>query len=223
MHAPHGSRNGRLSGDSSYAGRVPVLFLLLLLLVMPLLAVLLMPVTLVQRYRVGTARRRGRRWVATSNVVLSTVSAALLAVFAAVTSVWVDGALAATVAGLLGGAALGIAGLAMTRWEAGRHELHYTPNRWLVLVITLTVLARLLYGLWRGWHAWATSADETSWLAAAGVPGSLAAGGVVLGYYAAYWAGVRRRLVRHARAHAIVTIDQQTGRISYDKPAKTRR
>lgn len=199
------------------------LLLLALVLLMPLLAVLLMPVTLVQRYRVGTARRRGRRWVATVNAVLSATSAAFLVLFAAAASVWVSYALTGALAGLLGGAVLGVVGLAVSRWEAGGQDLHYTPNRWLVLAVTLLVSARLVYGLWRGWHAWSTSAGDTSWLAAAGVPGSLAAGGAVLGYYVVYWVGVRRRVVRHARAGAIVTIDHQTGRISYDRPAKTRR
>lgn len=219
----HGSRNRPLEGDSSYAGQVPLLFLLVLVLLMPLLAVLLMPVTLVQRYRVGTARRRARQWVATLNTVLASVSAAFLIVVAAITSVWAEGALLAALAGLVGGALLGGLGLAVSRWEAGRHELHFTPNRWLVLALVLLVSARLVYGLWRGWHAWSTSAGDGSWLAAAGVPGSLAAGGVVLGYYAAYWQGVRRRIVRHARAGAIVTIDHDTGRISYDTPSSTRR
>ncbi len=66
----------------------------------------------------------------------------------------------------------------------------------LVLAITLAVTGRLLYGFWRGWNAWQSLAGETSWAAAAGIAGSLAAGAVILGYYFAYWLGVRSRAPR---------------------------
>jgi hypothetical protein len=195
---------------------VPLLALFLVLLA-PLVAVALLPVTLVQRYRTGTSRRRARRWLTTVNIVASGVSIGCLLRFAAVTSVWIPGALIGALAGLLSGAAIGVAGLALSRWEAAPHGLHYTPNRWLVLTITLLVTARLVYGLWRAWDAWAMSTGDAGWLGTAGVPGSLAAGGVVLGYHVTYWIGVRRQLARHARAGATVTIDHGTGRISYDR------
>ena len=89
-------------------------------------------------------------------------------------------------------------GLRLTRWEPASGGLHYTPNRWLVLAITLVVTGRLFYGFWRGWHTWRAGPADGSWLAAAGVAGSMAAGAVVLGYYLAYWIGVRRRIRRHA-------------------------
>ena len=78
-------------------------------------------------------------------------------------------------------------------------SLHYTPNRWLVLAITLVVSSRLVYGMWRSWHAWHARADDTSWIVASGAGGSLAAGAVVLGYYLAYWLGVRVRIERYRR------------------------
>lgn len=192
-------------------------------LLAPLLAVLLLPVSLVVRYRTGTARRRARGWVAALNVAAAGLSAAMLTVFASVATVWVPGALVGALAGLAAGGVLALAGLALTRWEPTRPHLYLTPNRWLVLTITLVVAARLAYGVWRGWHAWAQAAGDGAWLAAAGVPGSLAAAGIVLGYYVVYWLGVRRRITRHARIGAIVTIDQQTGQITYDRPARTRR
>jgi hypothetical protein len=157
----------------------------------------LMPVSLVQRYRVGTARRLARGWVATLNLIALSISTAIFLAGAAVTAIWVPGAFMYAVAGLAAGAALGIAGLALSRWEATPSALHYTPNRWLVLAITLTVTARIGYGVWRAWHAWQAGGPDASWLAAAGVAGSLAAGAVVLGYYLLYWAGVRRRVQKH--------------------------
>jgi hypothetical protein len=68
-----------------------------------------------------------------------------------------------------------------------------------VLAITLVVTARLIYGFWRSWHAWQSTPGDTSWLAASGAAGSLAAGALVLGYYLAYWAGVWRRVSQDRR------------------------
>ncbi|HJR57863.1 MAG TPA: hypothetical protein VJ813_00625 [Vicinamibacterales bacterium] len=172
---------------------------LLLLFVLVVLAVIaLIPVSIIQRYRMGTSRQRARRWLAAVNLTGLGLSATLFLVSAAFTNIWVPDAFRYTAAGLAGGCALGIIGLWLTRWEPGLDALHYTPNRWLVLSITLVVTARLLYGFWRGWHTWRAGVDGGSWFAAAGVAGSMAAGAVVLGYYLAYWFGVRRRLRRHA-------------------------
>ena len=108
--------------------------------------------------------------------------------------------MAYTATGLAGGGALGVIGLFLTRWEPMPGALYYTPNRLLVLSITVVVAARLLYGFWRGWHSWRVGVEEGSWLAAAGVAGSMAAGAVVLGYYLVYWLGVRRKLRSGVRA-----------------------
>ena len=155
-----------------------------------------MPLALVLRYRAGTARRQARGWVATLNLVALAISTSLFLLGAGLTSIWVPHALSYSLLGLLGGIALGIIGLWLSRWERAPQSLHYTPNRWLVLGVTLVVTARLLYGLWRGWNTW-RHAGETSWLAAFGVAGSMAAGAVVLGYYLSYWMGVLRRLRQH--------------------------
>ena len=171
------------------------------LLIVPILVVLalvaLIPVSLVQRYRMGTSRQRARGWLVAINMAGIVVSVILFLAGAAVTSIWVPDALAYTAAGLVAGGILGILGLSLTQWEPGPGPLHYTPNRWLVLAITLVVTARILYGFWRGWHTWSAGVDGGPWVAAAGVAGSMAAGAVALGYYLAYWFGVRRRLKRH--------------------------
>src|SRR5438874_1080586 len=125
---------------------------------------------------------------------LSTVVFLLTAAF---TNAWVPEAFRYALMGLATGCVLGVFGLALTRWEVGGRALHYTPNRWLVLAITVVVTARVGYGFWRGWHAWRSAYEHTAVIAAAGVAGSLAAGGVVLGYYVTYWAGVRRRIRRY--------------------------
>ena len=142
-----------------------------------------MPLSLLQRYRMGTARRQARGWVATANVVAMALSVAFYMTVAALTSVFVVNALTYALLGLLGGCALGLLGLWLSRWEPAQGSLHYTPNRWLVLGVTLVVTARIAYGVARAWHNWRVSSDDASWLAGAGLEGSLAAGAVVLGYY----------------------------------------
>ena len=176
---------------------MPVIFAALLLVLLAILAsVVLIPITLVMRYRAGTARRRVRAWLATINAVGLAVSTAFFLTAAALTNIWVPDAFAYASAGLVSGALIGFAGLALTRWEVTLGAVFYTPNRWLVLAITLAVTGRLAYGFWRGWNAWHTLAGDASWVAAAGVAGSLAAGAVILGYYFVYWLGVRRRAPR---------------------------
>jgi hypothetical protein len=177
---------------------VPLIAVAAVLLVVVALPALI-PLSIVLRYRAGTARRRARGWVATVNLVAIALSAGLFLAAAAVTSLWVPKAFLYGLLGLAGGWLLGLVGLALSRWEATPDSLHYTPNRWLVLALTLVVTSRMMYGFWRAWHAWRSTPDESSWLAASGAAGSLAAGAVVLGYYLAYWAGVRRRFARSHR------------------------
>jgi hypothetical protein len=165
---------------------VALLFLIALVLALPLLLVL--------RYRAGTARRLGRKWAATVNAASLFLSAGLFLWIAAITTFWVPNAFRYSLAGLTVGGILGLLGLSLTRWEYTPRATHYTPNRWLILVITLAVTARLLYGLWRIWHAWRTSGADDSWIAAAGVANSMAVGAVVVGYYLIYSAGIRWRL-----------------------------
>lgn len=159
--------------------------------------VALVPVSLIQRFRMGTVRRPARRWVATLNLAGVTSSIGIFLLGALITSRWVPEVLTYTLAGLALGGILGVAGLALTRWESIGGRLHYTPNRWLVLTITLVVTARVLYGFWRSWEAWQAALDRTAWFAASGIATSMSAGAVVLGYYLVYWSGVRRHIGRH--------------------------
>ena len=177
---------------------MPLIALALVLLI-PIAFVLATPLMIVQRFRMGTARRPGRGWVATLNVVAVIFSVGVFVLAAAVTTFWVPRALAYSVIGLGVGGLLGLAGLALTRWERTPGALHYTPNRWLVLLITVAVAARLLYGFVRAWNAWSADASGTSWVAAAGIAESMAVGAAVLGYYAMYAIGVWLRVRRHRR------------------------
>jgi hypothetical protein len=161
-----------------------------------LAAIALTPLTLLQRYRMGTARRRARGWSTMLNVVGLSLSAMLFLTSAALTSLWVPNAFRYSLAGFVSGWLLGLIGLGLSRWESAHGSLHYTPNRWLVLGITLVVTARLAFGFWRSWQAWRATPDYVSWATASGAAGLLGAGAVVLGYYWTYSLGVRRRLRR---------------------------
>jgi len=178
---------------------MPIVAGVVVLLLAVLGAIALMPLSLVLRYRAGTARRLARGWVAALNALAIGFSAALFVAVAAMTSLWIPRALRYVLIGLAAGCLLGLLGLWWSRWESTPRSLHYTPNRWLVLAIMLVVTTRIVYGFWRAWHAWRDAGDDASWLAAAGVAGSLAAGAVVLGYYLAYGTGVWLRLRRHKR------------------------
>lgn len=166
----------------------------LALLLLPLAVIALMPFMLLQRYRAGTARRQARPWIATLNAIAMIFSAAFFMTAAAVTSLWVAGAVVAAAEGMAAGIVLGGAGLLLTKWEPTARTLHYTPNRWLVLMVTLVVTVRVLYGFVRGWLALQAATGAGSFIDGFGVAGSLGAGAAVLGYYLAYAIGLRYRL-----------------------------
>ena len=148
---------------------MPLVVLVVVLLLTIVAGIALMPVALVLRYRTGTARRTARGWVVTTNFVGIALSTVIFLVGAAVTAYWVPDAFRYSLVGLGVGCALGIAGLALSRWEPGPRGLIYTPNRWLVLAITLMVTARILFGFWRGWQSWRAGFEGTSLLVSAGV------------------------------------------------------
>jgi hypothetical protein len=124
------------------------------------------------------------------------LSAVSFLLSAAVTAIWVPRALTAALAGFGVGLVLGIAGTWLARWEATPGSLHYTPNRWLVLFITLVVVGRVGYGLWRSWSVARAGFGGASAIDAFGVPESLAAAATVIGYYLAFSAGIRARVRR---------------------------
>jgi hypothetical protein len=178
---------------------MPILAALAILLLVIVLGIALIPISIVQRYRVGTSRRQARRWLATVNLAAAAISTGLFVFTAAITAFWVPRALVYTLLGVAAGALLGVIGLLLTRWEPEGELLHFTPNRILVLAIVLAIAGRIGYSIWRSWESWQSGVHGGSWVVRTGAAESLAAGAVVLGYYLAYWWGVRRRLDRHNR------------------------
>jgi hypothetical protein len=173
-----------------------ILFALLLFVVLAFGGVVLLSLAL--RYRAGTARRRGRRWVATMNVWMTSFSAVLFLFVVFLMSLWLGSTLPFALTGMAMGGLLGLLGLIVTRWESHPEGLFYTPSRWLALLVMLAIAARLVYGWWHTMHHnvstdhhWLTSASGTQLSAA------VAAG--LIGYYLVYSIGVRIRIARHEK------------------------
>ena len=102
---------------------MPLVAVLAVTLIVILAAIVLTPLAIVQRYRLGTARRRARGWVATINAGGLALSAVMFLFGAALTSLWIPGALSYAALGLLAGSLTGLVGLALTRWEASPGSL----------------------------------------------------------------------------------------------------
>lgn len=168
--------------------------LLVLLLLVPIVVIALTPVLLIQRYRAGTARRPAKRWMVMLAVVSTGLSATFLLLTSAFTNLWIADAFGDTALGIAGGCALGVMGLVVTRWEPTPRSLHYTPNRWMVLVITLLIAGRVLFGVYRAGVAAQSGLTGGEIAGAFGVAESLGVAGFVIGYYLAYNTGVIWRI-----------------------------
>jgi hypothetical protein len=166
---------------------VPIAFVLLLLIAF-------IPLMLLVRLRLGSARRRARGWVVTLNVAVLGVSTVVFLMSAVIVNVWIPDALKSAVIGLAFGALISLFGLAFTHWEKTPHGVFYKPNRWFALLIPMALTVRIIYWMWRCWHTWAASGNTTSWLAASGTAGSLGVGAAVAGYYFGYAVGVWHRV-----------------------------
>jgi hypothetical protein len=179
-----------------------ILFALLLFVVLAFGGVVLLSLAL--RYRAGTARRQGRRWVATMNVWTTGSSAVLFLFIAFLMSFWIGSAFRFALTGMAIGALLGLLGLALTRWEIRSNGIFYTPSRWFALLITFAIAARFVYGWWRVTHREGSTTSEQHWLATASATQlSFATAAGLIGYYLVYAIGVRLRLMRHQRRRSI--------------------
>lgn len=172
---------------------MPLLLLLpLLLLGVLALWALLLPVALVQRYRRGRLRRRLQPLAVRINAWLLLASAPLFVAGAWIGSYWVTGAVVHALGGLGAGIALGVLGLALSRFEATPRGWYWTPPAWLVLALTVLVAARIAWGIAGAWQRWHGAVPGVGpWAQQAGV---FAAGGVLLGYALAQAWGLKRRL-----------------------------
>ncbi|MFC7520214.1 DUF1453 family protein [Xanthomonas populi] len=177
-----------------------------LLLAIPLAVIIalavfavLFPLSLVQHFRIGTARRQARCWLLLINLVSAAISNVLFVIFALIAAAFWPGAISHAAFGWTCGLALGVLALRLTRFERTQQGLFYRPNLWLVLALTGLVVVRVIAGLVQGWRSnWQGVAWPTDgWLSHAGL---LGAAGVLLGYALAYatllwwrWRGARLR------------------------------
>jgi hypothetical protein len=176
-----------------------ILFALLLFVLLAIGGVVLLSLAL--RYRAGTARRQGLRWVANLNVWMTSFSAVLFLSFTLLLSFWVESAFRFALIGMAVGGILGLLGLALTRWESQPEGLFYTPSRWLALIVTFAIVARFVYGWWHATHS--GSSTPKHWLmTASGTELSLAVAAGLIDYYLVYSVGVRLQLARHQRLRA---------------------
>ena len=173
---------------------MPLLLLPLLVVGLVLLWALLLPLLLLQRYRLGTMRRKQYGWVVAANAWTALPSAALFLLGAWASGHWIPGAVAWAAAGLAAGIALGGVGFLTSRFERQPDGLYLTPNRWLVLGLTLLVAARIALGLWQAWAHWRHGLAGDDGIA--GLGSVFGVGGVLLGYFLAMAWGVRARLRR---------------------------
>jgi hypothetical protein len=178
-----------------------ILFALLIFVLISVGGVVLLSLAL--RYRAGTARRQGRRWVANLNVWLTSLSAVFFLSFTLVISFWIGTAFRFALIGMGCGGILGLLGLAITRWERRSEGLFYTPSRWLALLVTLAIAGRFVYGWWRATHRGSSAPTDQHWLmTASGTELSLAVAAGLIGYYLVYSIGVRLQMTRHEQRRA---------------------
>jgi hypothetical protein len=181
---------------------VPIILVALLLFVLLAFSGVVL-LSLALRYRAGTARRQGRRGLATMNLWMTSFSAVLFLFFTFLISFWIGSSFRFALTGMGFGCLLGLLGLAMTRWESHPEGLFYTPSRWLALLVTLAIAARLFYGWWHTTHLGSNAPGEQHWLmTASATQFSLAVAAGLIGYYLVYAIGVRLRVTRHEQRRA---------------------
>jgi hypothetical protein len=108
-------------------------------------------------------------------------------------------------AGLVGGAALGLFGLKLTRFEITPKGDFYTPDPWIGLALTALLVGRLIYrfmvfypGMQAIDHA-ALAGGDGAFVSYQSSPLTMVVFGLLFGYYIAYYAGV---LIHHRRVVA---------------------
>lgn len=175
---------------------------LLLLLPMLVLAILglwavLLPISLIQRYRFGRKRRRVVAWANSANAWLMLILVAAFFLSGWMATRWLPDAFVMAAMGFAVGIALGILNLLISHREVEAGSVFITPNAVLVLGMTLLVASRILLGFWQlyehGFQLHPIQREEAWFLR----PDSLfALGGLLLGHYFAWCWGLRSMLRR---------------------------
>lgn len=161
---------------------------------------LLLPLSLLQRFRLGRARRQVRGWLVAVNLWSTLLSAVIFAVFATVAGIWWPGVWLHAPLGFAGGLLLGVLGARLSRFESTPAGLFYQPNAWLVWALALLVVARVSAAVIQTWRGVSSGAPWPAhgWMSHASL---LAVAGVLLGYALAYAWLLRRRWRHYQRYH----------------------
>ncbi|MFN0128835.1 MAG: hypothetical protein ACKV19_19360, partial [Verrucomicrobiales bacterium] len=112
---------------------MPLLIIPAVLLVALAAWILLLPYLVWRQYRLGRAKRRAVPWVIAVNSWVLLASTLVFLLTMTVTSLWWTGSLGYALLGLMGGAALGLAGTGLARFETTSAQLYFIPNRWPLL------------------------------------------------------------------------------------------
>lgn len=178
---------------------MPFLIVPLVILLLLALWLVLLPVSLWQRYRLGRARRMARGWLLAFNAWSLLVSVAIFLGVSALGLFWWPDSLSGAGLGLAAGIVLGVVGVALTRWEVAPQGVFYQPNAWLVLLLVAIVAGRIVLGFVQMARYWQAGDTTASHALLSGHGSLLAVAGLLLGYYLAYAWGVKRRVARLQR------------------------
>lgn len=176
---------------------MPLLIIPLVILILLALWLLLLPLSLWQRYRLGKARRKAWPWMVKLNSWVLLFSAIAFLASMALTNLWWPGALGYALAGLGIGLVIGLLGLCLSRFENTAQGLFHTPNQWLMLGLTLLVAARIVMGFVEMWRYW-QGREALSIIPVLDHASLFAVAGLLIGYYLSYTWGLRRSLSRTA-------------------------
>ncbi len=171
---------------------MPLLLIPLLILGVLTLWIVLLPISILQRYRHGKARRRARPLAVRLNAWMLLASVPPFLAGAWISQHWVPAALPQAGLGLAVGGMVGILGIWITPIERTPQGLFYTPRAWLVLLLTVLVALRIALGLWQALQRWHVAGSLPALLA--GQASLFAMAGLLLGYYLMYAWGLKRRL-----------------------------
>ncbi|WP_296278976.1 DUF1453 domain-containing protein [Pseudoxanthomonas sp.] len=178
---------------------MPIVLVLLLVFLLLALWVVLLPLSLWQRYRYGRSRRMARGWLLALNAWSLLVSVAIFLVVSAFGLIWWPDSLLGAGAGLAAGVMLGLLGLWLTRWEVAPQGVFYQPNAWLALLLVVIVAARIVWGMVQMVEYWRSQAEPATHALLSGHGSLLAVGGLLLGYYLVYAWGAKWRVARLER------------------------
>lgn len=178
---------------------MPIVLVLLFVFLLLALWVVLLPLSLWQRYRYGRSRRMARSWLLALNAWSLLVSVAIFMAVSAFGLFWWPDSLAGAGVGLAAGSLLGLLGVWLTRWEVAPQGVFYQPNAWLALLLVAIVAGRIVLGFVQMAQYWQSGGVPATHALLSGHGSLLAVAGLLLGYYLVYAWGVKWRVARLQR------------------------